>query len=312
MKNSIQVFAPASIGNIGSGFDVMGLCIDEPGDEVKLTLNKSGKLLITKISGDGGKLSKDPKKNTVTVAIQALLDQLKSKQGFDVELHKKMPLGSGLGSSAASAVAGAFAANELLGKPIKKRKDLIAFAMEGERIACGTAHADNVAPSMLGGIALIRSNLPLEIISVAVPKKLHVVVVHPHVEVLTKDARAVLRKEIPMSDAIRQWGNTAALVAGCYTENLELIGRAVEDVIAEPYRSKLIPGFEKVKAAALKAGALGCSISGSGPSIFAFCSNKIQSEAIAKAMQKQFSALKIKSDAYCSKVNTKGVKIISK
>ncbi len=312
MKKSIRVFAPASIGNIGSGFDVMGMCIDAPGDEVKLTLNSSGILHIKKISGDNGKLSADPKKNTVTVAIQALLNQIKSKQGFDVELHKKMPLGSGLGSSAASAVAGAFAANYLLGNPIKKRKDLISFAMEGERIACGTAHADNVAPSMLGGISLIRSNNPLEIISLAVPKNLHVVVVHPHVEVLTKDARAVMRKEIPMSDAIQQWGNTAALVAGFYTNDLALIGRAVQDVVAEPFRSKLIPGFDAVKDAALKNGALGCSISGSGPSIFAFCESKKISKTVGAAMQKQFSLIKIKSDAYISKVNSKGVRIISK
>ncbi len=311
MKNSITVFAPASVGNVGCGFDVMGLCIDTPGDEVKVSFNNTNKLLIKKISGDGGKLSYDANQNTVSVAIAALLKKIKSKQGFDIELKKKMPLGSGLGSSAASAVAGAFAANELLGKPIKKRMDLVPFAMEGERVACGTAHADNVAPCMLGGISLIRNNSPLELISLPVPKNLYVVVVHPHVEVLTKDARAVMRKEIPMPDAIKQWGNTAALVAGLYESEYTLIGKAIEDVIAEPYRAKLIPEFYKVKQAAIDNGALGCTISGSGPSLFALCKGNKGCKKIAKAMQKAFAAKNIKSDAFISKVNSEGVKVIS-
>lgn len=311
MKNSITVFAPASVGNVGCGFDVMGLCIDTPGDEVKVSFNNTNKLLIKKISGDGGKLSYDANQNTVSVAIAALLKKIKSKQGFDIELKKKMPLGSGLGSSAASAVAGAFAANELLGKPIKKRMDLVPFAMEGERVACGTAHADNVAPCMLGGISLIRNNSPLELISLPVPKNLYVVVVHPHVEVLTKDARAVMRKEIPMPDAIKQWGNTAALVAGLYESDYTLIGKAIEDVIAEPYRAKLIPEFYKVKQAAIDNGALGCTISGSGPSLFALCKGNNGCKKIATAMQKAFAAKNIKSDAFISKVNSEGVKVIS-
>ena len=216
MKKSIRVFASASIGNIGCGFDVMGMAIDNPGDEVLLTRNDSNKLIIKKIAGDEGKLSYDAKKNTVSVAIQALLQKLNLKQGFDIELIKKMPLGSGLGSSAASAVAGVFAANNLLNKPFKSKQELVPFAMEGERVACGTAHADNVAPCMLGGIVLVRKNNPLDLIQLAVPEKLIVIVVHPHIELLTKDARAVLPKTISMHDGITQWGNTAALVAGLY------------------------------------------------------------------------------------------------
>ena len=308
---SINVFAPATVANLGCGFDIMGLAIDEPGDEVSLSLNNEKKLIIKKIIGDGGKLSYEAKKNTCTVAIQSMLNAMKSKQGFDVVLKKKMPLGSGLGSSAASAVAGVYAANVLFGKPFSKR-ELVPFAMQGEKVASGAAHADNVAPCMLGGIILIRSYHPLDIIQLPVPEKLFLVVVHPHVEVLTKDARAVLRKNIPMKDAVRQWGNTAALTAGLYENNLDLVGRAVEDYVAEPFRSSLIPHFKKVKNAALDHGAIACSISGSGPSIFAMCDEKSGARKIAEAMKKIFSNHKIKSESYISLVNNKGAKVLGK
>ena len=310
MKKSIRVFASASIGNIGCGFDVLGMAIDNPGDEVLLTRNDSNKLIIKKIAGDDGKLSYDAKKNTVSVAIQALLQKLNLKQGFDIELIKKMPLGSGLGSSAASAVAGVFAANNLLNKPFKSKQELVPFAMEGERVACGTAHADNVAPCMLGGIVLIRKNNPLDLIQLAVPEKLVVIVVHPHIELLTKDARAVLPKTISMHDGIMQWGNTAALVAGLYQSDYDLIGRSIEDVVAEPYRAKLIPQFTKVKHAAFNAGAIACSISGSGPSVFAFCEGKKNATKIANSMKQAFAEKNIGADVFISSVNTQGVKII--
>ncbi len=309
MKKKITVFAPATVANLGCGFDAMGLAIDAPGDELTLELNNQKSLRIQKISGDQKKLSYDIKKNTASVAIQSLLDALEINQGFDIYLKKKMPLGSGLGSSAASAAAGAFAVNELLGRPFSKM-ELVRFAMAGEKIASGAAHADNAAPSLLGGIVLIRSYEPLEIISLPVPDKLLIVVVHPDVEVLTKNARAVLPKSIPMKDGIAQWSNTAALVAGLYSKDYELIGRSITDHVAEPYRSRLIPCFSEVKLAALSHGALGCSISGSGPSIFAFCTGKKNAEAIAKAMQKEFSKKKIKSVTYISGVNKKGVRVI--
>lgn len=308
--NSIHVFAPATVANLGCGFDVMGCAIDQPGDELILSFNKEKKLVIKKITGDGGKLSYDANKNTSTVAIQAMLNQLKSKQGFDVVLKKKMPLGSGLGSSAASSVAGVFAANILLRKPFTKN-ELVPFAMQGEKVASGAAHADNVAPCMLGGIILIRSYHPLDIIQLPVPKNLFLVVVHPHVEVLTKVARAVLKKNIPMKVAIQQWGNTAALTAGLYSNDLKLIGRAVEDYVAEPYRATLIPHFEKVKQTALENGAIACSISGSGPSIFAMCDGKSKTKKVAEAMMKIFSQNKIKSESYISTVNNQGARIIS-
>lgn len=309
MKKKITVFAPATVANLGCGFDTMGLAINAPGDELRLEINKENKIRIRKITGDQGKLSYDPKRNTVGVAIQALLNALEINQGFDIYLSKKMPLGSGLGSSAASSIAGAFAANELLGSPFR-RTDLVPFGMAGEKVASGAAHADNVAPCLLGGITLIRSYDPLEVISLAVPEKLMVVVVYPHVELLTKNARAVLPKTFSIKDGVAQWSNTAALVAGLYTDNYSLIGRAVTDRIAEPHRAGLIPSFHQVKASAIINGALACSISGSGPSVFALAQKKSDADKIAKAMQAEFSRGKIKSTSYISPVNLKGVKII--
>lgn len=309
MKNKITVFAPATVANIGCGFDSMGLAIDAPGDELTLEINHEKKLRIRKITGDHKKLSLDPKKNTAGVAIQALLDEMEINQGFDICIAKKMPLGSGLGSSAASSVAGAFAANELLGQPFR-REELVRFAMEGERVASGAAHADNAGPSMLGGIVLIRSYNPLEVISLAVPDKLIVVVVHPDLELLTKNSRAVLPKTISLTDGIAQWSNTAALVAGLYTNNYSLIGRAVSDRIAEPYRASLIPSFNDVKASAIIKGALACNISGSGPSVFALVEGKSKAAEIAKTMKNAFAKAKIKSTAYISPVNKKGARVI--
>ena len=305
-ENSITVFAPATVANIGCGFDVMGLAINAPGDEVRVEFNRLKEIRIRKITGDGGKLSLDALKNTASVAVQALIDDLQIDQGFDIYIRKRMPLGSGLGSSAASAVAGVFAANELLGRPYSRR-ELVPFAMEGERIACGSAHADNVAPSMMGGIVLIRSYSPLDIISLPIPKKLVIVVVHPQVEVLTKDSRAILPKKISMATGISQWANTAALTAGLYSNDFDLIARSVVDHVAEPFRASLIPNFDDVKSAALFSGALACSISGSGPSVFALAEGQNSAKEIAYAMQHQFKKNNIKSTSYISVVNAKGV-----
>lgn len=311
MKNTgkkIKVFAPATVANLACGFDIMGLAVNEPGDEVTMQLNDSGKLTIRKISGDGGRLSLDPRKNTVTVSTLNMLKHLGKTVGAEISLHKKMPLGSGLGSSAASSVAGVFAMNELLGRPFS-RKELVPFAMEGERIACGSAHADNVAPCMMGGIVLVRSYDPLEIISLPVPKSLYIVVVHPHVEVLTRDSRAVLPKKIDLKTGIKQWANTAALVAGLYSSDYALIGRSVQDHIAEPARAKLLPYFLELKEVVMNNGALACSISGSGPSVFAFCDNEKTAKSIASRMKKFYSEKKIVSESFVSLVNTKGVQV---
>ena len=309
MKESIKVFAPATVANVSCGFDVLGFAVENPGDEVILRLKDKPGITISKITGDEGRLSTAPDKNTVGVSIQQFLKHVQVKQGIDIELTKKMPLGSGLGSSAASAVAGVFAVNQLLGMPMTQQ-ELLPFAMEGERIACGSAHADNVAPSLLGGFVLIRSYDPLDVIKIDIPAKLYCTIVHPHVEVQTRDARDILRKQIPLKDAIIQWGNVAGLIAGLMKPDYDLIGRSMQDVIIEPVRSILIPGFAEVKKSALDAGALGCGISGSGPSIFALSKDKGIADYVGDCMSRVFTNLNIGSEVYVSKINNSGPQIL--
>ncbi len=308
MKKEIRVFAPATVANVACGFDILGFAIEQPGDEVFIRLTDTPGVNILKITGDQGRLPLAAEKNTVSVSILALLKHLKSTQGFEIELTKRMPLGSGLGSSAASAVAGVFAANLLLGNPLTK-KELLPFATEGERIACGSAHADNAAPALLGGFVLIRSYQPLDVIQISTPD-LFCTVLHPQIEIRTEDARKILKKQILFKDAITQWGNIAGLVAGLMKSDYDLIRRSLQDVIIEPVRSILIPGFHEIKQAALESGALGCSISGSGPSVFALSSTlEIASEA-GTAMQAIMTNLKIASEIYISKINPIGPRIV--
>lgn len=309
MKDSIHIFAPATVANVACGFDIFGLAVDSPGDEVIVSKRNDSKIVITKITGDEGKLTLDPAQNTVSVPVIKFLESIGSQQGFDIELHKKMPLGSGLGSSSASAVAGVFAANELLGQPLETEK-LLPFSMEGERIACGSAHADNVAPALLGGFVLIRSYDPLDVVKIATPANLWVSIVHPDVEVNTKDARFILRQEVEFGKAIAQMGNVAGMIAGLTTSNYGLIGRSMTDYLIEPKRSILIPGFAEVKAAAIASGALGCSISGAGPSIFAFSEGRDQAINTAKAMCEAFDKMEIKTNSFVSTVNQNGPKVL--
>jgi homoserine kinase len=305
----ISVWASATVANVASGFDVLGFALDSPGDEVTLTRREGKSVRVVSVTGDGGKLPLDPDKNTAAVAAGAFLRSVGFPFGLDIALRKRMPLSSGLGSSAASAVAAVFAANELAGKPLSVR-DLLPFTVLAEKAACGSAHADNVAPSLLGGFVLIRSYEPLDVVRLPVPQGLACAVVHPHTEVKTEDARRILKKEIRLSDAIRQWGNLAALVAALYTGDFELLGRSLQDVVAEPVRSLLIPGFPQVKQAALDAGALGCSISGSGPSIFALCSSTETARTVAAGMQKAFLGAGLDSDLFVSSVNKEGPRIL--
>lgn len=310
MTKEIKVFAPATVANVSCGFDVLGFAVDNPGDEAIVKMTEKSGVKITKITGDNGRLPLDPQKNTVSATIIKMLEHLGEKRGFEVELHKKMPLGSGLGSSAASSVAGIFAVNELLGKPLSKL-ELLPFAMEGERLASGTAHADNVAPALYGGFVLIRSYSPLDVISIHTPSDLYAAIVHPHIEVETRDARSILRKEIKLKDAITQWGNVAGLVTGLLTDDYGLIGRSMTDVIVEPLRAILIPGFYGVKDAALNAGALGSGISGSGPSIFSVSKGLDIANKAGLAMVDAFKKIGIESDLFVSKVNQKGPVILS-
>jgi homoserine kinase len=308
--DSIKIFAPATVANVACGFDIFGLAVDNPGDEVIVSKRNDNQIVIQKITGDEGKLTYDSSKNTVSVPIIKYLQKIESGQGFDIILNKKMPLGSGLGSSSASSVAGVFAVNELLGKPLPI-KDLLPFAMEGEEVACGSAHADNVAPALLGGFVVIRSYAPLDIFQIRTPENLYVSLVHPDIEVNTKDARHILKNEVSMKNAISQMGNVAGMVAGLMASDFDLIGRSMVDLIIEPIRSILIPQFFEVKMAAVDAGALGCSISGAGPSIFAFSEGKVRAEKVMEAMKNEFTKVGINTNTFVSSINNVGPKILN-
>jgi homoserine kinase len=307
---SIHVFAPATVANVVCGFDVLGFAIHEPGDEVQMRRVSKPGIRITKITGDDGRLPLDPKKNTVSASVQHYLNALGQPDlGLEIELHKKMPIGSGLGSSSASTVAGLFAINALLGNPLSKR-ELVPFAMKGEELACGYGHADNVAPALLGGFVLIRSYEPLDIISLPSPEGLYAAVVYPEVDVPTKDAREMIRSKVLLKDAVTQLGNVAGLVSGLFLKDYDLIGRSLVDVLIEPTRSILIPDFYTMRSKALDLGAIGFGISGSGPSVFALCKDRETANDITQALQQQLKGSGINSLAFVSAVNAGGPKII--
>lgn len=305
-KPGLKVFAPASIGNCAVGFDVLGFAIEEPGDEIIVRESDKPGLRITKITGAKGKLPYEVEKNTAGLSALRLLEHLgEAGRGIEMELHKKLPIGSGLGSSAASAVAGVMAINELLKRPLEKR-ELMPFALEGEALASGGIHADNVAPSLLGGMILTRQNVPLDVVRVPVPYGIFATIIKPDVEVMTKDARGILSETVPLKDMVQQTANLGAFIVGMFKMDIPLIGRSLQDVVIEPQRAKLIPHFYEVKEAALKAGALGCSISGAGPSIFTLNKNSFVAENVGEAMQKVFHDHKIDSMLYISSINNEG------
>ncbi|RUT78926.1 homoserine kinase [Ancylomarina longa] len=307
MSDIVKIFAPGSVSNVGCGFDILGFAIDGVGDEMIVKKNDQHKIIIESINGYE-ELPTDPKKNVAGVAIQALLDDLDSTQGFDVEIFKNIKPGSGIGSSAASAAGAVFAVNELMGKPYSRLK-LVDFAMKGEAVASGDEHADNVAPATLGGFCLIRSYKPLDIISIKAPADLWCIVIHPQIEIKTKESRALLSSDIPLKKAIRQWGNVAGLMSGLYTSNYELIGRSLEDHIVESQRKILIPEFDELKLSVMEAGALGCSISGSGPSVFALANGIDKANVIAAVMNTVYKRTSIEYKIYVSKVSEGGVQI---
>jgi homoserine kinase len=304
-RESIAVFAPATVANVASGFDVLGFALERPGDTVILRRITEKRVDILAVEGDEGQLPRDPEKNTASVAARHFLEAIGFPFGLEVTLRKQMPLSSGLGSSAASSVAAVYAANVLAGTPFTVR-ELLPFTMEAEEVACGSAHADNVGPALLGGFVLIRSYEPLDVVQLPVPPGLAVVTVHPHTEIKTEDARRILRKELRLSDAVRQWGNLAALVAALYEGDLDLLSRSLQDVVAEPRRGLLIPGFARVKEAALEGGALGCSISGSGPSVFSLCRSMESARSVGTAMRNGFAQVGLDSDVYLSGINKTG------
>ena len=305
--NEIKLFCPATIANISCGFDVLGLCLETVGDEMIIRKSDVKGIKITKIVGED--LPLETSKNVAGVAALALLDAIDYKFGFEIEIYKNIKPGSGIGSSAASAAGAVFGINELLEKPFK-RKELVEFAMKGEAIASGSEHADNVAPAILGGITLVRSSAPLDIIKIESPSELYATVIHPQIELKTSEMRAVLQPMIPLKSAILQWGNLGGLIAGFYTSDYELIGRSLHDEIVEPLRGPFIPKFDVIKKTALENGALGSGISGSGPSIFALSKGIETANRIAKAMFVVYEDMNMPFEIHVSKVNPEGVKII--
>jgi homoserine kinase len=310
MKDSIKVFAPATVANVVCGFDVLGFAVNEPGDEVIMRLTGKQGINISKITGDNGRLPLDPVKNTVSVSVQHYLESIgRTDIGLDIELHKKMPIGSGLGSSSASTVAGLFAAKTLLGDDTDPAK-LLPFARKGEEMACGHGHADNVAPALLGGFVLIRSYDPLDVIRLPHPKELYCAIVFPDVDVPTREARQIIRNKILMKDAVTQWGNIAGLVSGLFMNDIDLIGRSMKDILVEPVRSILIPDFYKMREMAMEMGAVSFGISGSGPSVFAFTRDEETARKITRKLQQHLTSIQISSNIYVSDINDKGPKVL--
>jgi homoserine kinase len=307
---SITAFAPATVSNVGCGFDVLGFALDGPGDEVTARAS-DGAVTIDDIVGDGGRLPREASRNTAGVAAQALLSALGRTGGVALTFRKGLPLASGLGGSAASAAAAVVAVDALL-EARAPRDLLIACALDGERLGAGSAHPDNVAPSICGGFVLVRHAKPLDIVELPVPAGLTAVVVHPDLEIETAKARALLGDTVPLADAIRQWANMGALVDALHRSDFELISRALEDTIAEPRRAPLIPGLAEIKRAAVGAGALGASISGSGPSLFALCRDRVIANRVAEAMTAAVQRL-IGGDVqtYVSPIVPAGARVIS-
>ena len=303
--DTIRIFCPASVANISCGFDVLGLALDTVGDYMTISKVPETGIRITKITGQ--ELPLEASKNVAGVAALALLDHSDFEVGFEIEIEKNIKPGSGIGSSAASAAGAVWGINTLLGKPYSPL-ELVKFAMEGEKLASGAMHADNVAPALFGGFTLVRSYEPLDIIKIPSPDELFVTVIHPQIEIKTSDSRKILKTKITLADGIKQWGNVGGLIAGLYTDDYSLIGRSLLDHIVEPTRSILIPGFDELKQAVLNVGSLGCGISGSGPSVFAFSQGEDVAKLTASAMERVYQKLGVGFDIYVSNINKVGIK----
>ena len=307
----ITVFAPGSVSNVACGFDVLGFALDEPGDIVTAAPHHEIGVTIAAIHGDGGRLPLDPRRNTASAAVMALLHRLETTRGVTLTIHKGLPLASGVGSSGASAVAAVVATNELLGRPASMDL-LLECAMAGEQAGCGAIHPDNVSPTLYGGFVLARSAQPPDIVRLPVPAGLACAVLHPRIEIETGAARKLLGDQVPLKDATRQWANVGGLVAALFSNDLALLSRSLVDSIAEPRRAALVPGFADVKAAAVSAGALGCSLSGSGPSIFALAPSLGVAQAAGAAMKTAFDrASNAGADLWVCPVGRQGARVVS-
>ena len=310
MNREITAFAPASVSNVASGFDIMGFALEQPGDTVTARFAKTAGVHITSIKGSTSSLPTDPALNTAAAPVAALLIRSGSRLGVEIEISKGVPVGGGIGSSAASAVAAAVACNELFELHLSK-EELLPFAIEGEKIASDAVHVDNLSPSLWGGFVLVRGYAPIDVVQIRAPRDLWCSVVHPHIEIQTKASRKILPASVPLKDLVTQTGNAAGLIAGLLMNDYALIGRSLHDVVAEPARKHLIPGFAEMKAAAVGAGALGCSISGSGPSVFALSTAKETALLVGKAMGKILESIDCSHTVFVSGISTTGAKIIS-
>ena len=303
---TIKIKSPGTVANLVCGFDILGLALNEPADGMELSLLDKPEVII--YNRDNYNLPTDPVKNVAGVVLLSIMEMTGGNFGFSLTIEKHIKPGSGIGSSAASAAGAAVAANHLLGN-IFSNDELVQFAMNGEKLASGVKHADNIAPCIYGGVTLIRSIHPLDIVSIPAPD-MFVTVVHPQIEVRTADARQILKQQVLLKDAIKQWGNIAGLVTGLMKEDYELIGRSLEDVIIEPVRSILIPGFDELKSKCKEAGALGGGISGSGPSVFMLSKNETIARDVESVMKDVYNRIGVQYNTYVTTINNKGVEIL--
>lgn len=308
MERIVRAFAPASIANVSCGFDVLGMAICNLGDIVEVSSTYKNSIEIIEIV-HGIELSYDVEKNSCGVVARKMLDESGQNRGVNIRIIKGFTSGSGLGSSAASSVATALAMNKFLNANYSDTK-LVEFAMEGEFIACGTRHADNVAASMFGGISLVKELHPLEIVQLPVPKNLYVSVLFPQFRLETSASRNVISEDIKLKLASQQWGNLASFVSGLYQNDYELIGRSMKDVVAEKNRSILIPSYDDMKKEALRCGALGFGISGSGPAVFALSHGKQKAVKVKEAMGTAFQASEMEYRSFVSEIRVKKAEII--
>ena len=306
MANKITIHSPATVANMVCGFDVLGFAVNDPFDIMYIEFKVEPGITI--VNEDDFNLPTDPQQNVAGAALLALMEAYEKPVGFKLTINKQIKPGSGVGSSAASSAGAVVGANAILGNPFSK-EDLVRFAMNGEKLASGVKHADNIAPCIYGGVTLIRSVFPLDIIKLTVPD-LYVTIVHPQIEVRTADARSILKQQILLKDAIKQWGNIAGLVAGLEQSNYELIGRSLEDVLIEPTRSILIPAFDQVKKISKELGALGGGISGSGPSIFMLSTNEFTAKSVEIAMGQIYDSIGLSYHTYVTTINTNGIQLM--
>ncbi|MBT8244731.1 MAG: homoserine kinase [Winogradskyella sp.] len=305
--DSIKIFSPATVANVSCGFDVLGFCLDSIGDEMIIHKTLEKGIRITKIKG--AELPFETEKNVAGVSALAMYNAINPDCGFDIEIYKKIKPGSGIGSSAASAAGSVFGMNVLLGNPLDKT-ELTKYALKGEALASECEHADNLAPAIFGGFTLVRSVDPVDILQLPTPDDLYVTLIHPQIEIKTAEARAILPKQIALQNAITQWSNVGSLVHALHTNDYDLLSKSLSDVIIEPHRKQLIPYFDTIKSSAIDSGALGCGISGSGPSIFALTKGEKIAKHVEKAFNSVYSKTNIKYYTFVSKINTQGIKIL--